>query len=246
MHPGGLKEAARVVVRAERNPVFIQDLNFANRAGKRGHVLVEQGHAGAKGGLCPGGFPAVGVEAGAAPVVELPAPQTAEIQIRRTIGVHEGAGVYAVAALDRLGQGAKGAGGFVADGDSDAEHAAFVASGKVEIVTVVFAGGVRRPHLLDRPGHVREREGHAVVNNRAPDLVHRENMVVHHVVLIAQVVVYDAGFAIMRGVDEQFTVKYMGGGIRRVKMGDEGDIGESHELSCSNPGRTILSKAPKV
>lgn len=60
-----------------------------------------------------------------------------------------------------------------------------------------------------------------MVGYGAGDGVHGEDVVVGHVVLVAIVVEGDCCFAVVAGVDVEFVVEDVGGGVGCVDVGDE-------------------------
>lgn len=60
-----------------------------------------------------------------------------------------------------------------------------------------------------------------MISYGAGDCVHGEDVVVSHVVLVAIVVEGYCCFAVVTGVDVEFVVEDMGGGVCCVDMGDE-------------------------
>ena len=82
-------------------------------------------------------------------------------------------------------------------------------------------GGVGRPELLGDPGDLRLFQGDAVVRGGLADVVQGHDVVVDHVVLVAVVVVFDGGLAVVRGVDVDAVVEGVGRRVGDVDVGYE-------------------------
>lgn len=242
VHPGGLEEAAVVVVGGDgRAGLGRQDDEVARGGREAPHVWRQGRDLGEQRDLAGAGRllrarprlverrDAVRVrlaaDHGALVALQLAAPEPAEVQVRvARVRVDEGRGVDAEAPRYRLGVGHERAGRGVADGDADAEHGRPVARREVQVVLAVLEGRIGRPELLRRPRHVLGAQHHAVVGHGVGGVGgvqrrRREDVVVGHVVLVAVVVELDVRLAVVRGVDVDAPLEDVGRGVRRVEVG---------------------------
>ena len=225
VHPRRLEEPSIVVIRLDRLArLRRQKHQILRRARERAHVRVQFPNDGHQRGHVARRLlrarPA-GVELARHPALQLAAPDPAKVEIRLPVVVDKGRGIDAVAAGNGLGVRDERALGLVTLRDANAEDALLVARREVEEVFPVLVGGVWRPHLLRDPGDVGGFEGDAVIGHGPAHGVHRDDVVVVHVVLVAIVVVGLGGFDIVRGVDVESAVEDVGGGIRGVDVSDE-------------------------
>lgn len=204
VHPGGLEEAAGVVIGGDgRARLGSADLKPLHGRAEGVHVRAEFGDAWEEGdgvgarGLLRAGHGCVEGRARHVPALQLPAPQAAEVQVRLAVRVDEAGRVDRVAAGDVGLVGREGPRGRGRLGHADAEDPLLVARREVQVVFPVRGRGVGRPQLLRHPRHGAGGEGHAVVGHGPAGRGERQDVVVGHVILVAVVVEFDVGFAVL-------------------------------------------------
>lgn len=211
-HPGGLEEAALVVAAEDGLAPFVEDDDRARAFRELLHVRAHPGDARGDRGLVVAvqvRVAGLGVVAIALPALELATPDAAEIHVARAVAIGEDGGVDREAAADRLRIGGERAGRRCRRGDADAEHAGFVARGEVQKIGAVLIGGVGCPGLFRGPGDLLHVERDGVDGDRATDPVHAEHAIIVHRILVAEIVVGDAGVDVVAGIDVEPAVEHV-------------------------------------
>jgi len=210
VHPGGFEEALVVVAGVDRLAVRVVDHQVLHAGGEGVHVVAQLRHARHDGWLVAGCFHGrvgVALELACSPALQLPAPDSAKVEVCLAVVVDKAGRVDAVAAGDVAGVGLEGTFGLVGHGYADSEDPFLVSGRVVEVVFAVLLGGVGSPELFVDPGDVFGFERDAVVGHGTFDVWHGEDVVVVHVVLVAIVVVLDVGLTIVGWVDVELAVE---------------------------------------
>ncbi len=221
MHPGAFEEPPRVIVRAQGLAVFVQDDDFARGFGQRRHAGVEPGHARAKRGCIADGFLVGRIVAVVAVLLQLPAPDAAEVEVVLAVVVVEHRRVDRIGARDGLGFGDERTFGVVGGRHADAEQAIGLLGREVQVIAALPAGGVRRPHLPVRPGHVAHMQGDAAVDRRALGRIHPQHVIVLHDEMAAVVVEGRAAIDVVGRIEVQAPVEHVRGRVGGIEAGDQ-------------------------
>jgi hypothetical protein len=83
-----------------------------------------------------------------------------------------------------------------------------------------------------------------VIRHFTADRVHREDVVVDHVVLVAVIVEQDRCLAVVRRVNAQAPLENMGGRVGGVQVGDQRGVGHSIVLFVDQGLLSCLEPSP--
>ena len=221
VQPGRLEITALVVASEQGLAVLVEDEDRARAFCELRHVGREPRHPRRERFLVCFRLFVCRVIRIVAVLLQLPAPDSAEIHVEGAVDVLEHRRIDRIAAFDRLRLGHEGTGRVLADGDADLEDAVRALGREVQVVLAVLAGGIRRPHLALGPGHVLHVEGDAVVHGLRAGMLEREDVVVLHREMVAVVVEGDAGLDVVRGIDVDPAVEDVGGRVGGIDVRDE-------------------------
>jgi len=188
MHPGGFEEAAVVIAGGKRLSVFVEYDHVTGFFSEFHHVVAQTGHPGREGRL-PVGRLMAALDGFVVPVtLQLSAPQTSKVDIKSAIVIAKHAGIDRIASPHGGIQGLERPLRTFRNGHPDAEDVVLVLQRKVEVVFAILVSAVRIPQLSPCPGNLLHMKGDTVVSHLPIDTLHREYMIIVHVVMVTVII----------------------------------------------------------
>ena len=146
-----------------------------------------------------------------APPLKLSAPESTEVAVNLTIVILEHTRVDRERTTNRLIHGLEWTFGLVGYGNTETEYAIISLSREDEIVLAIFLNNIIIPHLLLSPCHILHVENYSVIGSLIIlYIVERQYMVVFHLEVTTIIVEGSTSFPVVRGIDIETTVKYVG------------------------------------
>lgn len=210
MHPGRLEESPVVVIGVDGLPVTIINHELMNTSVERFHIIAQLRNSWHESCFITRSLHrliSICIELSRSPALQLPTPNTSNVKISLTIIVHQHSRIDAVASRDGFSFGLKRAFRLVTLRNPNPENPLLVPSRDIEVILPILIPAVRRPKLLRSLGDIFNAKGLAVDRSLPTYLIHRQHMMVHHVVLTTIVVVRDIGPAVVGGVYVEFVVE---------------------------------------